>query len=276
MEVLALFGKTLLLRPYVFIFLAAALVISAALLGGKRTGIFFLVTWAAAFLAEFSSTRTGFPFGWYFYTGSSRGNELYLSNVPFMDSLSFTFLLFGSYCLALMFVLPSRRRGLSFALEYDAATRRSGTILALSALFFMLIDVAIDPVALRGDRWFLGKLYYYPEPGIHFGVPLANYLGWGLVGLVALGIYQQIDRRLTQRVRPGQAMGPSQISQSTAVLLGSALYYIVLCFNLAVAFWINEPLIGICGIFIYLPVTALLLLKLAGRLPAGGFSRSSV
>src|SRR5207245_10051926 len=39
-----------------------------------------------------SDLRTGIPFGWYFYTGSTRGQELYLSNVPFMDSLSFSFL----------------------------------------------------------------------------------------------------------------------------------------------------------------------------------------
>ena len=59
-----------------------------------------------AFVCEFSSTRTGIPFGWYFYNGSTIGQELYLSNIPFMDSISFSFLLFASYCLALLFLLP--------------------------------------------------------------------------------------------------------------------------------------------------------------------------
>ena len=260
MEFLGLLGKTLLLRPYVFLFLAFALATSVWLMGTKRTAIFFLLTWATAFLCEFSSTRTGIPFGWYFYTGSTRGQELYLSNVPFMDSLSFSFLLFTSYCLALVFLLPARGHRLSLELRDNPAIRQSGQVLALSTLFFVLLDAVIDPVALRGDRWFLGKIYYYPEPGVHFGVPMANYLGWAVVGLVALGVFQWIDRCLPDATNAPTITRP--------LLLGCVLYYGVLAFNLAVAFWINEPMIGTTGLFMYLPITAFLLLRLAGRMPA--------
>ena len=260
MEFLGLLGKTLLLRPYVFLFLAFALATSVWLMGPKRTAIFFLLTWATAFLCEFSSTRTGIPFGWYFYTGSTRGQELYLSNVPFMDSLSFSFLLFTSHCLALVFLLPARGHRLSLEFRDNPAIRRSGQVLALTTLFFVLLDAVIDPIALRGDRWFLGKIYYYPEPGVHFGVPIANYLGWAVVGLVALGVFQRIDRRLPDATNAPTITRP--------LLLGCVLYYGVLAFNLAVTFWINEPMIGTTGLFMYLPVTAFLLLKLAGRMPA--------
>src|SRR5437588_5896346 len=135
MEFLGLLGKPLLLRPYVFLFLSIALATSVGLMGPKRTAIFFLLTWATAFFCEFSSTRTGIPFGWYLYNGSTRGQELYLSNVPFMDSLSFSFLLFMSYCLALAFLLPGRGPGLSLELYDDPAIRRSGQVLALTTLF---------------------------------------------------------------------------------------------------------------------------------------------
>jgi putative membrane protein len=260
MEFLGLLGKTLLLRPYVFLFLAFALATSVRLMGPKRTAIFFLLTWATAFLCEFSSTRTGIPFGWYFYTGSTRNQELYLSNVPFMDSLSFSFLLFTSYCLALVFLLPARGHRLSLEFRDNPAIRRSGLVLALTTLFFVLLDAVIDPVALRGDRWFLGKLYYYSEPGVHYGVPIANYLGWTVVGLAALGVFQWIDCRLPDATNAPTITRP--------LLLGCVLYYGVLAFNLAVTFWINEPVIGATGLFMYLPITAFLLLKLAGRLPA--------
>jgi len=103
-----LFLKTIVFRPYVFFFLAVFLFSASRLLGWRKTGLFFFITWITAFVCEFSSTRTGIPFGWYHYTGSTVGQELYLFNVPLMDSLSFTFLLYASYCLALLFLLPAR------------------------------------------------------------------------------------------------------------------------------------------------------------------------
>ncbi|TSA04445.1 MAG: carotenoid biosynthesis protein [Nitrospiraceae bacterium] len=260
MEFLPLLGKTLLLRPYVFLFLAIALATSTWFMGKQRTAIFFLITWVTAFVCEFSSTHTGVPFGWYFYIGSTVGQELYLGNVPFMDSLSFSFLLFTSYCLALVFLLPAQGWGLKMVMRADQATRTSFPVLGLTVMFFVLLDVVIDPVALRGDRWFLGKIYYYPDPGVHFGVPIANYVGWAMVGLVAFGLYQRLDRRLPD--------DGSQENVARRLLFGCALYYGILGFNLAVTFWIGEPLIGTTGLLMYLPITAFLLLKLAGRLPA--------
>src|SRR5207249_1387074 len=111
-------APTLKLPRWSILPLAYALATSVWLMGPKRTAIFFLLTWLIAFLCEFSSTRTGIPFVWYFYTGSTHGQELYITNVPFMDSLSFSFLLFMSYCLALVFLLPGRGHGLSWEL-YD-------------------------------------------------------------------------------------------------------------------------------------------------------------
>jgi putative membrane protein len=269
---LTLLIKTVQLRPYVFLFLAASLFSAKSLIGWQRTGVFFAIAWVTAFACEFSSTRTGIPFGWYHYTGSTVGQELYLSNVPFMDSLSFTMLLFASYCLALGFLLPSHgedsmkdvssKKGRLLGLTLDRSIRTGWPVFLLTGLFFAFIDMVIDPVALRGDRWFLGKIYYYPNPGIHFGVPVANYVGWAMVGAVSLLIYFCLDRRLPE---PGRR---SDRSVTNDILMGCGLYYSILLFNLTVTFWIDEPLIGMNGILIYIPLTALLLLRLFGKLPA--------
>ncbi|OLB55060.1 MAG: carotenoid biosynthesis protein [Nitrospirae bacterium] len=268
MDFLLLFIKTVVLRPYVFLFLAVSLFSARRLLGWRRTGLFFVITWVTAFLCEFSSTRTGIPFGWYHYTGATVGRELYLTNVPFMDSISFSFLLYASYCLALFLLMPTRppRRSdqgfhwPNLLLPLDART--SWPVFGLSVLFFVLIDMVIDPVALRGDRWFLGRIYYYPEPGVHFGVPIANYIGWAVVGTIALSIYFPLDRRL-----PPLEHGRDQ-AVTAEVLLGCGLYYGVLIFNLAVTFWIGEPLLGLTGLLMSLPFTALCLLRLLKRSPA--------
>lgn len=272
LDTLTLLMRTVQLRPYVFLFLAAFLFSAKSLIGWQRTGVFFAVVWITAFACEFSSTRTGFPFGWYHFTGSTVGQELYLSNIPFMDPLSFTMLLYASYCLALSFLLPSdgeisrkipfSRNGRLLALTLDRSVRTGWPACMLTALFFVFIDMVIDPVALRGDRWFLGKIYYYPDPGVHFGVPVANYVGWAVVGVIALLVYFLLDRRLPDLEQR------SQESVTNKILMGCGLYYSLLLFNLTVAFWIDEPLIGMTGIFTYIPLTVLLLLRLFGKLPA--------
>ena len=102
----------------------------------------------------------------------------------------------------------------------------------------------------------MGKIYYYPEPGVHFGVPMANYVGWAVVGAISLLLYFPLDRRL-------RAPLPSHHPATTPrLLLGVGLYYGVLAFNLGVTFWIGESLQGTTGLLMYVPVTALLLLRL--------------
>jgi putative membrane protein len=276
METLRLLGNTFLLRPYVFVFLAAFLFCALRLLGWRRTGLFFGFTWLTAFVCEYSSTRTGIPFGWYHYTASTVGRELYISNVPFFDSLSFTFLLYASYCLALFYLLPARDHGRTEmpnllkrstwpALLFETGVRTSWPVLKLTTLFFTFIDIVIDPVALRGDRWFLGQIYYYPDPGVYYGVPLANFVGWAVVGLIALSGYFVLDRRLSPSLRHDKV---EDTVMTGNVLLGCGLYYGVLIFNLAVTFWIDEPQLGMTGMLIFLPLTALFVLRLMGRLPA--------
>src|SRR4051812_14421120 len=189
MELVLLLLKTIAFRPYVFLFLAAFLFAAIQLIGWPRTWRFWLISWATAFVCEFSSTRTGVPFGWYHYNGSTVGQELYFFDVPFMDSISFSFLLYAAYCVALCLVLPIRPSSGSAQpmlnpLHLDVSSRTSWSVLFITAFLFAFIDMVIDPVALRGDRWFLGKIYYYPDPGVHFGVPVANYLGWAVVGLI--------------------------------------------------------------------------------------------
>ena len=261
MELVLLFFKTILFRPYVFVFLAAFLFAAIQLIGWPRTWRFWLISWATAFVCEYSSTRNGIPFGWYLYNGSTVGQELYFSNVPFMDSISFSFLLYAAYCVALCLLLPISPASASAQpmlkpLHLDVGVRTSWSVLLLTAFLFAFIDMVIDPVALRGDRWFLGKIYYYPDPGVHFGVPFANYVGWAVVGLISLGIYFPIDRRL-----PALSLPPSATPQ---LLLGVGLYYGVLAFNLGVTFWIGESFMGMSGLLMHLSVFALLMFRLTG------------
>jgi len=213
------------LRPYVFVFLLAFLAAAARDLGRGRTVLFFLWGWSVALLAEYSSTRVGIPFGLYHYTGLTRGSELYIFNVPFFDSLSFPFLAYAACCLSRL------------ALGMD----RGASVVGLAGVLMMLLDVVVDPLAVRGDRWFLGRLFYYPAGGVYFGVPLSNFAGWLLVGWATVGGYEAMTR-LAGRPSGDAAEG----SPGGGVLL----YYGVLLFNLAITFWIGEWRLLASGILV--------------------------
>jgi putative membrane protein len=262
---------SLLLRPYVFAFLLLHLLGASALIGWRRTAVFTLITWGVALVAEHSSIRAGIPFGWYYYIPRTAGRELWIAGVPFFDSLSFSFLLVASYGLAWFLLAGGRAernvecrtpRGYpNVELQYPTSDirhptsemsrrgawprPRRGWHLALTVLLFVLIDVVIDPVALRGDRWFLGQIYAYPEPGAYFGVPLANFLGWGIVGMTATGLYHLWERR-----HPEVTMG--RFGGRAALCPG--LYFIVLSFNLAVTFALGEWWLGLSGVLLTLPI----------------------
>lgn len=257
MEFILLLFKTVLMRPYVFIFLAVFLTAGFLNMGKKRTWIFFVITWLITFICEYSSTRNGFPFGLYHYTGDTVGKELFLSNIPFFDSLSFTFLLFASYSMALFMLSPLKIEKKNFTVAHTFAIRQSKSVLFLTTLFMMMIDVVIDPVALRGDRWFLGRIYYYEFPGYYFGVPLTNAIGWAVVGFVSLWIYQKTEKRFL--------MGPQHKSVKSKIpyhsLMGVGLYFGVLLFMLSICWWIDEKALLIASTFIYLLPTALLIVR---------------
>ncbi len=94
-------------------------------------------------------------------------------------------------------------------------------------------------------------------------MPLANYVGWAVVGLISLSIYFRFDQRLPDLSFPANG------SVTTRLLLGVGPYYGVLAFNLSVAFWIGESLLGMTGLLMYVPVTVLLLLRLLKPLEPG-------
>src|SRR5207249_1588163 len=121
---------------------------------------------------------------------------------PFAASLSSVSLAYPAYSLA------------RTTLAGRAAPR---WLLAITAgVLMMALDVVIDPLAVRGDRWFLGPLFAYEKPGVYFGVPLSNFAGWVIVGAVGVGLFLTLVENDTgRRVWPGVA-----------------LYYAVLGFNL--------------------------------------------
>jgi uncharacterized membrane protein len=241
---------TVVLRPYVFVFLSAYLWLATWHLGLGRTLVYLVCGYVVAWLSEVSSIHTGFPYGVYIYIPATRAQELWIMGVPFMTSLSYVFLSYASYSLALL--LLHVRQGVK-GKPVPWARKTAAATVILAAVLFVTLDIIIDPLALRGYRWFLGQIYGYPEPGVYFGIPLSNFAGWLLVGAIMIALLQRLEHW-----SPGIAwLAWGQRRFSGAAYLGAGLYAGVLLFNLTLTFYIGETLLGLVGIFIYLPLATL-------------------
>jgi len=174
-----------------------------------------------------------------------------------MDSLSYVFLAYASFTVALLALGRGRWERGGYVLEDEPAWRPSWRTTVLAAVLMMSLDVVIDPVALRGYRWFLGQIYGYPHYGVYFGVPLSNFAGWLLVAFLMVRLLQFLATRAP--ASPFWNLGCRPLPCQP--LLGPALYLGVLAFNLCITFWIGEYTLGWAGIFIYLPFLTWLALK---------------
>ena len=137
-------------------------------------------------------------------------------------------------------------RGGVYLLE-NRKIRHSLRVRLLGALFCMCLDVIIDPVALKGDRWFLGQMYGYPDKGVYFGIPISNFVGWFVVGFLLIYALQLIDRLLGAKgERPLRRRVPLEVSP------GARPYLSIIIFNLSVTFLIGEYNLLWAGILIVL------------------------
>ena len=248
---------TVTMRPSVFAFFGAFLAVCVSHVGWRRTLTFTLTGYVIAFGSEWLSINTGFPYGWYYYIDTTSSRELWVAGVPFFDSLSYVFLAYCSYATALFILSPLKAWRWNLAKLETRRIRRSFSALLLGALLQTGLDIVIDPVALQGKRWFLGQIYGYRDPGIHFGVPLSNYAGWLLTSLFLIAAFQLIDAGRLDEPAAGVVPVPCHS------LFGPLLYLSVLVFNIGVAIVIGERLMALTALLMYaLPLAMVSVLAL--------------
>ena len=246
---------TFTMRPYVFAFFGAFLLACVPHVGWRRTLQFTLAGYLIAFSSEWLSINTGFPYGWYYYIDKTSDRELWIAGVPFFDSLSYVFLAYCSYSTALFILSPLKAWRWNMVTLETWRIRRSFSALLLGAILQTFLDIIIDPVALQGSRWFLGQIYGYREPGIHFGVPLSNYAGWLLTSLFLVAAFQLIDLRRLDDAPKGAFNLPFRS------LLGPILYLSILIFNISMMLIIGERFMALCGVLIFaLPILIVVIL----------------
>ncbi|MFC4549201.1 MULTISPECIES: bisanhydrobacterioruberin hydratase [Halorussus] len=163
---LVLFGTLVMRLP---------LVAGFAPLVTRRAAAGLAVLTAYTYAIEYVGVTYGIPYGDFRYL-----LELgpMLAGVPVGLPVFFLPLVLNSYLLVLLFVGPR-----------DAPALRARRALAALGVV-LVVDLVLDPAAVALGFW------RYEAAGAYYGVPVSNYLGWLLSGLVAVSLVEfAFDRR---------------------------------------------------------------------------------
>ena len=265
-------------RPYVTLFMVFFLLLSWLEQGWTRTLLWVLSSYLIALAAEWGSINHGIPFGIYTYHYDALSRDLVILGVPFFDTLSFSFLSYVSFSFAQFFMSPLSVRGLDVQRVTTPQVRRSWPTLLLGSFLMMVVDLIVDPIANLGAYWFLGNIYHYPDPGVHFGVTFANYCGWFVVALTTLLANRWIDIALERR----DGGGPRLADFPGKGLFAPLFWAGIVGFQLGVTWWValsGQPgldgertlLQAVTGSYILAPILALAaiqVVKPSNRLPS--------
>lgn len=121
--------------------------------GTKHTAIFFSVSYVISFIIEIIGVHTGIPFGKYAYSH-----------------------ILGPEILAVPIAVPFLWSSL---LYFSSLATRSRIF--IPAILLVALDLSFDPR-------FSMHLWHWAVPGLYFGVPLTNFIGWLITSLLIYAI----------------------------------------------------------------------------------------
>jgi putative membrane protein len=146
--------------------------------------IFFVASVVLSLSSELIGTGTGWPFGNYEYT-SFLGYKV-LGRVPFTIPLSWFYLGLTSYLLG---AVLAANRGL----------RAHGLWALVFGVWFLTVwDLVLDPAMAHESL--AVKFWIWDETGPYFGMPVKNFIGWSVTGL----LFMALSRALWQRPVDGE------------------------------------------------------------------------
>lgn len=158
---------------------------------GLRQGLFILGVFSLLPLfIEAVAVVTGYPYG------------------PFSYLTAIGPVLFGIVPVAVAFAyLPVLLGGISLSCQGSGITLPRAVL--LSTGFVLLADLVIDPAAVHAGFWM------WENPGLYYGIPISNFLGWALTGL----IYSWLFFTLTSKQERPFSCPPAMMAASLLLIM---------------------------------------------------------
>ena len=135
---------------------------------GRRAWVLFAAAFGFGLLVEWLGYTTGVPFGAYDYTAPGPR----LLGVPLLVPLGW----FAFTMIALALAPPGSKRW-------------------LAPLALVAWDTGLDPLMVSQGFWRF-------EQGVYYGIPLSNFLGWGVSGVVLVALLGWLEPRLLTDTSP--------------------------------------------------------------------------
>jgi putative membrane protein len=167
---------------YVVLGALAALLHASGRLGLGKALVIFGIGSVVALGSELAGTGTGFPFGEYHYT-PLLGYRI-LGLVPFPIPISWFYMIYGCLAICGRLMTPAG----------DNASKWRWA--AVAGLILVAWDVSMDPAMVKTTHWIWGSGEQFRQMGfppwlvaffsrdVFYGMPLSNWFGWYLTGLV--------------------------------------------------------------------------------------------
>lgn len=197
--------------------------------GMRRALLAFAASIALAFASEYAGTVTDYPFGAYEYT-SQLGYKM-LGRVPFNIPTSWFYMLVASLAICGR-LLPAKDDGVS---RWWWAF--------VGGVVLTLWDVSMDPAMVKTNHWFWqigdlsdrGAFQQFIGKPIFFGMPLTNWLGWLLTGILVARVMLAIIPPSAWAARVAPARLP------LALYAINGLLPLAICFrwDMALAGWLG-------------------------------------
>lgn len=197
-----------------------------AVIGSRRTAIFFLSAVPISLTSELLGTSTGEPFGNYAYT-SFLGYKV-LDHVPFSIPLSWFYVGFATYLIG-------------HALAMRLSVRPYGLYAVVFGAWLLTVwDLVLDPAMAHESL--AVKFWLWSETGLYFGMPTQNFIGWTLTAIV----FMTVARLFWRRDPNGESL-ISNIWFPVAVYAANIVFASAL--SVSVDLWIPVALAVMFGLF---------------------------
>lgn len=208
---------------YVVLGAIAALTHAVGRIGARRAVMMMLAASTITLGAELLGTATGLPFGEYHYSGllGYRIGGL----VPFPIPISWFYMLYACLAMCGRLVPPAD------------SSRAKWRWALIAAVFLVAWDVSMDPAMVSTAHWTWGAGQQFRDAGlpswlvafftrdVFYGMPLSNWGGWFLTGLVVSRVMLAVVPPSLFAVR----VSPSRFP--VALYVTNGIMPVVLCFR---------------------------------------------